>query len=237
MGGIIGYHKQPSYRLCHGPAIISYKAEGGTGDNGTNRGDGETMGVRHDSFQYAPVYSQASVTGCAASTTTTHTTTTTPTSSVFTPVTPTFGRGRRRSSSEGVVQERSRTGPDVEELSRVKLLVAARTQKISQDLVALLSQAQSATGTATQWIEEELRQAQDQLDRLENLESTTWVKIAMIRGRSAQKIRIQQWKEWQGRQMERVRQVTGSRTGNSPARRRPVEVIINARDPTATSRR
>ena len=155
----------------------------------------------------APVYSQASVTSCAASTMTTHTTTTTPTSSVFTPVTPTFGRGRRRSSSEGVVQEKNRTGPDVEELSRVKLLVAARTQKISQDLVALLSQAQSATGTATQWIEEELRQAQDQLDRLENLESTTWVKIAMIRGRSAQKIRIQQWKEWQGRQMERVRQV------------------------------
>ena len=98
----------------------------------------ERQAVSATTAPSAPIYSRASVTGGGASTTTTHSTMTTPTSSIFAPVPPTFGRGRRRSSSEGVVQERSKTGPDVEELSRVKLLVAAKTQKVSQELVMLL---------------------------------------------------------------------------------------------------
>ena len=81
-----------------------------------------------------------------------------------------------------MVREASRALPDLEELSRVKLLVAAKTQKMSQDLVALVSQSQSASGSAVSWIEEELRIIQEKLDRLEDLESTTWVKIAMAKG-------------------------------------------------------
>ena len=147
------------------------------------------------------------MTSGGASTTSTHSTMTTPTSSVFSPTTPPGGRGRRRSSSEGMVLDKSRSALEIEELSRVKLLVAAKTQKISQELVALSSQAQSATGTATEWIMEELRQIQGQLDRLEDLESTTWVRIATTRGKSAQKIRMQQWRDWQGRQLEKIRQI------------------------------
>ena len=106
-----------------------------------------------------PVYSRAGMTSCGAPTTITHSTTTTPTSSVFVPVTPTFGRGRRRSSSEGVGQEKSRTGPDIEELSRVKLLVAAKTQKISQESGHTGEPGSiGSLDQRFQWIEEELRQ-------------------------------------------------------------------------------
>ena len=154
-----------------------------------------------------PVYSQARVTSGGATTMSTHSTMTTPTSSLFSPTAEPGERGRRRSSSDGMIIDKSRSALEVEELSRVKLLVAAKTQKISRELIDLSSQAQSATGTATEWILDELRQIQGQLDRLEDLESTTWIRIAATRGKSAQKVRIQQWGDWQGRQLERVRQV------------------------------
>ena len=97
--------------------------------------------------------------------------------------------------------------PQGDKLKRVKLLVVARTQKLSQRLESLLQQVQEYSGTSTTWIDGEMRHLQDQLDKLEELESTTWMKVAAMCGKAAHQKRLGQWQAWQARQHDRIRRI------------------------------
>ena len=132
-----------------------------------------------------------------------HLTTAATASSIMSPTEQRTGRERLRSASEGD----RRSGGTEDELGRLKLLVATRTQKASQDLSRLLNRVREYTGTTTRWIDDELRHLQGLLDRLEEMESQIWMKTAAIRGKPAQQKRLSQWKEWQARQTDKIRQV------------------------------
>ena len=124
-------------------------------------------------------------------------------SSIMSPTEQRTGRERLRSASEGD----RRSGGTEDKLGRLKLLVATQTQKASQDLSRLLNRVREYSGTTTRWIDDELRHLQGLLDRLEEMESQIWMKTAAIRGKPAQQKRLSQWKEWQARQTDKIRQV------------------------------
>ena len=92
-----------------------------------------------------------------------------------------------------------------DELSRLKLLVSARTQSLSQDLMAVLDRLRGSSGPRTDWADDELRQLVSQMEKLEELESTVWMKIALVEGAASQKKRMDRWREWKERQRARIR--------------------------------
>ena len=120
-----------------------------------------------------------------------------------------LGGRRRRSTSEGEVREHEakHAQQDKEKLFRTKQLVATRSRMFSQNLDAVLTRVRDADGRSLAWVEDELRGCQRDLDRLEELESTTWTIIERLEGKEMQKRRIERWREWQSRQAERMRNV------------------------------
>ena len=79
-----------------------------------------------------------------------------------------------------------------EQLFRNRQLVASRSKTFAQNLDAVLSRAREADNKSLRWVEEELRGAQHQLERIEDLESASWSLIARLEGKSAQTRRIEQ---------------------------------------------
>ena len=119
------------------------------------------------------------------------------------------GTGRRRSVSLGE-QDAPSTGlpcPEERRLAQVKMLIAARTQAVSQDLVRLLEQVRSSDRLPLAWIDEETRQLQSRLEKVEEMESEVWILTLRADGKAAQKRRIDRWEEWLARQRERIRKI------------------------------
>ena len=113
-------------------------------------------------------------------------------------------RDRLRSVSEGDPSSNplgSLTGTR-DELSRLKMLVSARTQSLSQDLMAVLDRLRGSSGPRTGWADDELRQL---LSQMEKLESNIWIKMVLVEGAASQKKRMDRWREWKERQRARVR--------------------------------
>ena len=144
----------------------------------------------------------------ATSTTTTLTTTA---ASVTTPVIHTSENQRSRLRSQSAGDTGAARGGQAsardDELDRIRLVVAGRTQKLSQSLVMLLNQVNAATGNDTRWADEELGRIQAQMDQLEEMESSVWIRLGTAKGKSARDFRMNQWKEWQAKQLDRVRQI------------------------------
>ena len=117
------------------------------------------------------------------------------------------GPARRRSSSECLEKSRAGTREDEsDQLFRVRQLVATRSRSFAQNLDAVLERARNSEGRAMHWLPEEIRNCQRDMDRLEDLESTAWTLLDKLEGKSAQKKRIDKWRDWQSRQTERLRQ-------------------------------
>ena len=116
---------------------------------------------------------------------------------------------RRRSTSEGEEEpHRPRTSEAKSaRLSQAKLLVANRTQALSQDLATLMSRIMGSTSSSTGWAENEVGRLVDRLDKLEEIESEVWMLTAALDGRPAQRKRIDRGNEWVGRQRDRVRKI------------------------------
>ena len=117
------------------------------------------------------------------------------------------GRDRLRSASEGDPLSNP-LGPITatrDELSRLKMLVSARTQSLSQDLMAVLDRLRGSSDVRTGWADGELRHLLDQMEKLEELESTIWMKMALVEGSASQKKRVDRWKSWKERQRARIR--------------------------------
>ena len=116
-------------------------------------------------------------------------------------------RDRLRSVSEGDPSSNP-LGPITatrDELSRLKMLVSARTQSLSQDLMAVLDRLRGSSGPRTGWADDELRQLLSQMEKLEELESNIWVKMALVEGTASQKKRMDRWRDWKERQRARIR--------------------------------
>ena len=116
-------------------------------------------------------------------------------------------RDRLRSASEGDPSS-NHLGPITatrDELSRLKMLVSARTQSLSQDLMAVLDRLRGSSGLRTDWADEELRQLVTQMEKLEELESNIWIKMALVEGAASQKKRMDRWRDWKERQRARIR--------------------------------
>ena len=145
------------------------------------------------------------------------TTTVTTSATVTTPSASVLGQGRvswsdtsrterRRSSSEGL----DGRGPasQVEEndrLFRIRQLVATRSKTFSKNLDAILTRARDIEGRAGTWLREEIQDCQRDMDRLEELECSGWTLIDKVEGKTSQKKRIEKWRDWQDRQLERIR--------------------------------
>ena len=87
------------------------------------------------------------------------------------------------------------------------MLVASRTQTLSQDLARILDRILAVARVPTKWAEEEVRQAQTRLEKLEELESEVWMLILRLEGRAAQRRRVERWEDWMCRQRERIRKI------------------------------
>ena len=163
-----------------------------------------TFSTLYDAPRMTPIVSSEEVR--TTTTVTTSSTTTTPVSSVADALSlaSLLGGRRRRSTSEGEVES---TAQRQDKLFRTKQLVATRSRMFSQNLDAVLARAREADGRSLAWVEEELRNCQRDMDRLEELESTTWSAIELLEGREGQKKRIERWRDWQSRQAERMRHV------------------------------
>ena len=115
---------------------------------------------------------------------------------------------RRRSSSEGQGEPTSRTRhDDQDQLFRVRQIVTTRSKTFSQNLDAILARARDAPEGSPKWMEDELRSCQKDLDRIEDLESSTWSLVARLEGKTVQTRRIDRWREWLFRQTERMRTI------------------------------
>ena len=148
---------------------------------------------------------------CTTTTTVTSSTRTTPTASLSLGDHTMGGSGsqRRRSVSLGE-QDIPPTGQPCQEsrrIAQVKMLVAARTQAVSQDLVVLLDRVRASDQLPLTWVDEEVRQIQSRLEKLEEMESEVWMITLRLEGKSAQKRRVERWEEWLARQRERVRKI------------------------------
>ena len=126
------------------------------------------------------------VTSLSTTTVTTTGTRTTPSASasISTPSGASLGSVglRRRSSSEGEDSRGATARPsqDRDRLFRVRQIVATKSKIFAQNLDAILQRVKDTEGRTHQWLEGELRICQDQLDRMEELESTSWVWIASV---------------------------------------------------------
>ena len=63
------------------------------------------------------------------------------------------------------------------------MLVAARTQAVSQDLVVLLERVRASASLPFNCIEEEVRQLQSRLEKLEEMESEVWMITWRVEGK------------------------------------------------------
>ena len=115
--------------------------------------------------------------------------------------------GRRRSSSEGIqsVGAASKT-QDSDQLFRARQLVTSRSRNLAQNLDTMLTRARNTEEGEIRWIQEEITRCQRDLDRLEDLESTTWAAIGRMEGKAAQTKRMDKWRDWFARQTEKIRQ-------------------------------
>ena len=126
------------------------------------------------------------------------------------PVTANTGTGgRRRSSSEGEKDPVQRPAQNVEkdQLFRIKQLVATRSQILSQDFDVIIARLQEMAPRSALWVNDELKSNQLRLTELEELESTAWAKIETLEGKSAQRARIEKWRDWLCRQTDKVRKI------------------------------
>ena len=168
--------------------------------------------------------------GCITTTSITTTTTATTPSMIANLVTPQSKGGgaatlRRRSSSEGDEErlgDRRREGMQ-DQVFKAKQLVATRSKRFAQDLNALSDRLRSRDDGPRRWAEAEFRLCREQLDQLEDLESTIWVLLGKLEGRSAQRQRMDKWREWYDRQTDRLRR-TRDRYWETPASTRTSNV-------------
>ena len=116
-------------------------------------------------------------------------------------------RERRRSSSESLAKHQAGTREEEQDrLFRTRQLVASRSRTFTQNLDAILERARDRDGSTAHWLPDELRSCQCNLDRLEDVESTAWTLVGRLEGKSAQKRRMEKWREWYNRETERLRQ-------------------------------
>ena len=152
-----------------------------------------------------------SIVSLTTTTLTTSSTVTTPSASILADGRATWSNAsrteRRRSSSEGLdVRGPASRDSENDQLFRVRQLVATRSKTFSQNIDTVLTRARDTDRRAGTWLQDEIRNCQRDMDRLEELECTAWMLIDKLEGKVAQKKRIEKWRDWHARQVEKIRQ-------------------------------